>query len=531
MLFNSLQYAAFFAVVFVAYWALPKQHRRPVLLVGSYVFYGSWDWRLLALLVFVTAATWCAARAIPGTDGSTRKALAVAGVGASLLMLAAFRAYGFFVGSSSVSSVPTAFGGAAVKVAIPVGLSFIAFQAISYVIDVYRGEIPPAASPVDFALFVAFFPHLLAGPIMRANKLIPAFHNVGDRPDRLQLAEGGELILVGLFKKIALADPIIALVTRQATDLGHVGSATMWLLWLTGLIGAYFDITGYIDIARGSAMLLGITLQPNSIQPLLRSTNLADFWRRWQVTVMMWFRDYVYLPFRGKTRPSEARELLALLLSFVALGLWHGTGWNWAIWGGLTGAVVTGERLVQTRSAARRRARRRAARGRRSPAGAAVVARAGRRPPTQVAAKSTAVLDPPTDEHGSTGRGAGRIADDRSPTVLHPALRKGRQLLYVFAVLTLTLPWIGSPSIADTIETYKVLLGFQGGPLVGNVLWFLAFGAVALLLLDGRERVRLARSGTPDPPTLLRALGFATMVVAIIVFSGTPTQPFIYFRF
>src|SRR4051812_4132631 len=318
MLFNSIQYGVFLLAVFVVFWSAPKKYRRQILLVASYFFYGTWDWRLLGLLVLATGGSWLAGRAIPGTVGTTRKLIAGAGVAASLGVLLGFRFYGFFAGSSSVSSVPTAFGGAAVKVAIPIGLSFIAFQAISYVMDVYRGVIPPSDSLLDFALYVAFFPHLLAGPIMRASRLIPAFHDGPQRPNPLQLQEGGELILIGLFKKVALADPIITLVTRQATDLNGVGSGTMWMLWLAGLIAAYFDITGYIDIARGSAMLLGITLQPNAIQPLLRSTNLADFWRRWQVTVMMWFRDYVYLPVRGRRRPSEQRELLALLVSFVA---------------------------------------------------------------------------------------------------------------------------------------------------------------------------------------------------------------------
>ncbi len=516
MLFNSLQYGAFLVIVVGLFWTIPKRYRRHLLLVASYVFYGSWDVRLLGLLLIATGGSWLAGRAIPAATGTRRTLLAAAGVAASLGVLAGFRLYGFFVNSGAVSSVPTAFGGAAVKVAIPVGLSFIAFQAISYVVDVYRGHVEPASSLLDFGLYVAFFPHLLAGPIMRANKLIPSFHSLPARPERVHMAEGAELILVGLFKKVALADPIITLVTRQATDLGSVGSANMWMMWMAGLIAAYFDITGYIDIARGSAMLLGITLQPNSIQPLLRSTNLADFWRRWQVTVMMWFRDYVYLPVRGRRKPTLAKELLALLVSFVALGVWHGTGLNWFVWGGLTGLVVTAERLVQTRRAEARRAERRSRRQR---------VRSGKAPAPTVARSVGAMVNP----SASTGRGG----DEFTPVRIgpHPAVRKARQLAYVFVVLVLTLPWIGSPTIHDTLRTYGVLLGFRGGPIVGEVGWFLVLAIVALLLLDTRERERMARSGTPDPVTLLRVLGYATMVVAIIVFSGTPSSPFLYFRF
>lgn len=516
MLFNSLEYAAFLVVVFVVYWLLPNRARPRFLLLASLVFYGSWDLRLLILLAVVSGTSWLAGLAIPRLEGAKRAWMTCGSVAVSVSAVLAFRAYGFFVHDVSTSSAPTAFGGGVVRVAIPVGLAFITFQTISYVVDIHRRVIEPTRSFADYTLFVTFFPHLLAGPIMRAAKLIPAFHSVPDRPDGRQLGEGCELLLVGLFKKVALADPILGLVTRRGQDLSSIGSANLWLLWLLGLAGAYFDITGYIDMARGSAKVLGINLQPNAVQPLLRSSSLGDFWRRWQVTVMMWFRDYVFLPVRGRRRGVESRELLGLMATFLALALWHGTTLNWAIWGLLTGGVVVAERTWQTHKAAdRRRERLRARR--------LADRRERRRSRSAPAEGDTRVRTAPFRPL------AGSAATDEG--VAGMARRAGK-LGYVYLMLILTLPWIGSPTIAATLDTYRGLFGFRGGALDGDSVGFFFLALVALVLLDNRERARERLSGrSADPPTLLRAVGYGAMLVGIVIFGATPTEPFIYLRF
>jgi D-alanyl-lipoteichoic acid acyltransferase DltB (MBOAT superfamily) len=476
--FNSVQYAAFLAVVFALFWTLPRRHRPTLLLVASILFYASWGPVLVVALLAVSGVTWLAARAIRRTDDpGRRKLLCGLAVAWSLGVAFGLRVLGTTIGGATEGSTPTAFGGVAARAIIPVGLAFITFQAISYVVDTYRDPVAtPDASLPDHVLYVAFFPHLLAGPVMRARRLVPSFHEGPDRPSKPHLYEGAELLLVGLFKKVAIADPAFLIIAREGADPSVVPSGEMWLLWLLGLAAAYFDITGYIDMARGSARLLAIDLHPNAAQPLLRSTELADFWRRWQVTVMAWFRDYVFLPVRGAAR-TRSREALALMTVFVSLAVWHGTSLNWLVWGVLTGTIVVVERELQGRRSAR--------------------ARAGR----------------------SRGRG------ERS------ALGRAGRLLYVYVALILTLPWIGSPTVSATLDTYRALLGFRGGGIDGDTVGFLLLAVASLLLLDGRERVRQARSGRPDPPTPLRALGFGAMVVAIVIFSGASTQPFIYLRF
>jgi len=477
--FNSVQYAAFLAVVFALFWTIPRRYRPTLLLVASIAFYATWGWSLVLVLGILSVGTWYAARLIRASDDDRyRKLVCGVAVIGSLVVVLGLRYTGNFLSTVTEGASPTSFGGQAAKAIIPVGLAFITFQAISYVVDTYRRtEGTPDSSLADHVLYVAFFPHLLAGPVMRARRLVPSFHDGPERPPRRLVAEGGELLLVGLFKKVAIADPAFLVIARQGADPSVVPSGEMWLLWLLGLVAAYFDITGYIDMARGSARILGIDLSPNAAHPLLRSTELSDFWRRWQVTVMAWFRDYVFLPVRG-TRRTELSESLGLITVFLALAVWHGTSPNWLIWGALTGTIVVVERRLQGRRAGRARA-------------------AGRR-----------------RGHGT------RSARSR-------ALR----LAYVYLALILTLPWIGSPTIEATLETYQALFAFRGGGIDGDTIGMLLFGVVCLLLLDGREETRQARSGRADPPTPLRALGFGAMVAGIVIFSGAATQPFIYLRF
>jgi alginate O-acetyltransferase complex protein AlgI len=482
--FNSVQYAAFLVVVVVGFWLLPRRCRPTWLLVASIVFYATFGWQLIGALAVVSVGTWAAARVIrrldPAVPAEASRRRLVCGVAVVGTLAAAFglRVFGSFLGDASEGASPAAFGGISSRAIIPVGLAFVVFQAISYVVDTYRSPAStPDSSLPDHILYVAFFPHLLAGPVMRSRRLVPSFHEGPDKPPKHYIREGGELLLVGLFKKVALADPAFLVIARQGADPSVVPSGQMWLLWILGLTAAYFDITGYIDMARGSARLLGIDLHPNAAQPLLRSTELADFWRRWQVTVMAWFRDYVFLPVRGRRR-TRWSESLGLITVFLALAVWHGTSLNWLIWGALTGAVVVAERELQSRRAAKHRAA-----GRPRPSGTrSKVARAGR-------------------------------------------------LAYVYLALILTLPWIGSSTISGTLDTYGSLLGFRGGGIDGDSIGLLCLAIVSLLILDRREQTRQARSGRPDPATPLRALGFGAMALGIVLFGGAATQPFLYLRF
>ena len=474
MQFTSLQYAGFLAALLAIYWNLPTRYRPALLLVASYLFYATWNPWTLILLVLTTGTSWSTARAIPGAADPRRRLLLGLAVLVSVGVLTLYKVIDVVAGSGGL--------GSASRWAIPVGLSFFNFQAISYVVDVYRGDVEARRSIVDVALYIAFFPHLLAGPIVRAAKLIPAFHDVPRRPNTIQWSEAGELILVGVLKKVVLADPITSNIATLAIHRNDFSSVNVVVALVGGIVSAYFNITAYVDIARGSAKLLGIDMQRNSLSPLLSSTGYADFWRRWQLTVMMWFRDYVFRPLRGDGR-STRRETFALFGTFAVLGAWHGLSPGWLLWGAASGAIIVAERAIQAKGAAKRRAALRAAR------------RAGRRP----------------------------TKPRRAP---HWA-----KLTLTYALVALTLPLISTTQLSEALHTYSVFVTWRGGRVDRDLVWMTAMAVVALVLLDRREQRREEHAGRVDPLTLARVSAYGAAVLAIVVFSGTAAQPFLYFRF
>ena len=471
MLFTSLDYAAFLAVLLVAYWLAPPRFRPPLLLAASYVFYASFSVAGTAILVTISVIVWAAGPAIDRAEGTRRALLtagAVAASGSAMLVLKTFQAL-------DLSSSSTSF-------AVPVGLSFFSFQAISYVVDVHRREVPPSRSILDVALYLAFFPHLLAGPIVRAKKLIPQFHGTTRWPVGVRTSEAAELLLVGTFKKVVVADPVLAVAGPVLADPAKASAAELVVALAATLVGAYFDVTGYIDIARGTAKALGIDMQRNSLLPLTRSTGYADFWRRWQLTIMSWFRDYVYRPVRGDGSLAQ-REYGALFATFFLLGIWHGLTPGWALWGVASGAYITVVRFRQTRRAAARREQRREARRRRD----------------------RSLLPRPPSRWGSLASA----------------------LLPVIAAM----PLIVTSSLGRTGDIYAGVLSLRSGAFDRDLLWYLLLATFALVVVDGREVRREARAGRRDPVTVLRAIAFGVMVTAIIVSSGPAPRSFIYFAF
>jgi D-alanyl-lipoteichoic acid acyltransferase DltB (MBOAT superfamily) len=489
MLFNSVQYAVFFAIVLTAFWALPQRWKRHLLLVASYVFYGWWDWKLLALLAFTTASTYVGGRVLARPQARLQRRILLAySLLAPLGTLVAFKAYGFFV--SDLQDGSAAFGlqvvGPSVELIVPIGLSFYTFQSVSYVIDVYRDDQRAITSPIDYALFVSFFPQLLAGPILRARQLVPQLQNLPTRARPTRVVEGCELLVTGLFKKVVLADTLATSGSDVLTSGVIGGERLTTVVGLLGMASAFlanfFDIAGYTDMARGSAKLLGIDMQPNFVQPLTRSRNFQDFWRRWQITIMGWFRDYVFAPLRGR-RPSAAREAFALIGTFIVVALWHSGRPTWLIWGVLVASVLIVETAVRRRLVERRRAR-----ARRSAAG--------------------------------SGTSPGR-----TPT------RRLLGLAYTWMVLLLTSVWLGAPNVQTALDSYQAILHPSIGALDPDAIVVLTVGVLALVLLDRRERVAYRLEGTWDPPGTARILAVGVMVVAVVLFSGSPVQPFIYLQF
>lgn len=502
MVFSSVEYlAVFLPLVVVVSWLTPPHPRRWVLLVASLVFYGWWDWRLLLLLGLTTVSTWVGAGMIARLPSITaRRVVLVYSLLLSGGVLLAFKYYAWFVGSlrqPDSLDLTVSLGVDTFDLLVPVGLSFYTFQSISYLVDVYRGEQRPASSLLDYAVYVAFFPHLLAGPILRARRLLPKVRHLPSRPDPVQTAEALELLLLGLFKKVAVAGPLIRAggdAILRADAAGGPGTAVTATALALGILGGFFDISGYIDMARGSAKLLGIDMQHNMAEPLTRSRNLTDFFRRWQITIMTWFRDYVFRPLRGDGHAKPIRESAALFGTFFVVALWHGISATWLVYGVLTGSLMVAERTLRTRRVDRQRSAR-------------LAMRAARR-------SGQAVEAPP-----------------RSGLRAVPAwVRTVLGLAYVYVVLGLTLVWVAVPDVASGLQVYEWLFRLQGGVDL-EALAVLGCGAVVLVLTDRRHRVLILREGTWDPPTTRRAVGFGLMVCAVLVFGGSASQSFIYFQF
>lgn len=475
MNFASFEYAGFALVAVLVNWLLPVKLRPAWLLAASVAFYAAWSVPAVGILLAVCIVTWLGALFIARQEGTTRTVSTAVFVVLSASSLGVFK----LLEATSIDRVGP---GAAGRFIVPVGLSFFSFQAISYLVDVHRRELEPNRSVIDVSLYISFFPHLLAGPIVRARKLIPAFHATPRTPDRVQWAEAAELCLVGLFKKVALADPMIELAIVPLRDRADLGPVHVIVLLVTVLVGGYFDVTGYIDIARGSAKFLGIDMQRNSLMPLTKSTGYADFWRRWQLTVMMWFRDYIYRPLRANGR-SATREHLALFGTFFVLGIWHGLTIGWVLWGAVSGVIIVIERTLQTRRAAKRREQTRRARK----------------------ARSKAMLPKAPNEY------VGLVTS----------------LLLVMA----TFPLIAGSSVSDALDLYGALVRFGGTTPSADLLWMAAIGIIALVLVDRREARREAVAGRPDPVSPPRAVAFGLMIVAIIIMSGPAQRTFIYFSF
>ncbi len=338
MLFNSLDFAIFLPVVFLLYWFATQFNLRVqnvLLLIASYVFYGWWDWRFLSLIILSTLIDFFVGRRL-GVESSPskRKFLLWVSILANLGMLGFFKYFDFFM--ENFTAAFSLFGGRldswSLKLLLPVGISFYTFQTLSYTIDVYKKTIKPTKDIIAFAAFVSFFPQLVAGPIERAKNLLPQFFTKRNF-DYHQATEGLKQILWGLFKKMVIADNCAEYVDMVfGNPDGHSASVL--------LVGAilfafqiYGDFSGYSDIAIGTARLFGFRLMQNFAYPYF-SRDMAEFWRRWHISLSTWFRDYVYIPLGG-SRGNKVMQIRNIFIVFLVSGFWHGANWTFIFWGGL----------------------------------------------------------------------------------------------------------------------------------------------------------------------------------------------------
>ena len=346
MLFNSLEFLVFFPVVLAIYYVLSTRAQNAWLLVASYVFYGWWDWRFLGLILLSTVVDYFIGRSIAAShDPSARKRLLAVSITTNLGILGVFKYYGFFV--QSFVGVLDAMGFQAhvttLQIILPVGISFYTFQTMSYSFDIYRGRIQPTRNFVNFALFVAFFPQLVAGPIERAHHLLPKLEAVR-RIQWLDIAVGFELILIGFFKKVAVADTLGPIVDARFADPTMSSGADLLITTYLFAFQIYGDFSGYSDIARGVSRFFGVDLMRNFNQPYL-SQSITEFWRRWHISLSTWLRDYLYIPLGGN-REGTLRTYANLMTTMLLGGLWHGASWTFVIWGGLHGLYLAVHKVL-----------------------------------------------------------------------------------------------------------------------------------------------------------------------------------------
>jgi D-alanyl-lipoteichoic acid acyltransferase DltB (MBOAT superfamily) len=348
--FTDGRYPVFLLAIFVLYWALRRRNtaRKLLLLAAGYTFYAQWNVKYLGLIIFSTALDYVLANCLARTEEARRRrALLACSMIVNLGILGVFKYYGFFATSLSelLSSIGLRASLPTLNILLPVGISFFTFENISYTFDVYRKKIEPANSLLDYAIFVSFFPRMVAGPIIRAANFIPQL-NAAPKYDEQRIMTGFFLILKGLAKKIILADMLGHwLVDAVFQDPTPYHGLRVLLAVYAYAFQIYNDFSGYSDIAIGSARMLGFALPANFMRPYI-AQNLQDFWHRWHISLSTWLRDYLYIPLGG-SRISPARTYLNLFITMVLGGLWHGANWTFVIWGAFHGGILAITRLMQ----------------------------------------------------------------------------------------------------------------------------------------------------------------------------------------
>lgn len=374
MLFNSMQYAVFFPAVTIIYFILPKKVRYIWLLISSYYFYMSWEPKYGALILFTTVITYVCGLLIqyfsntenkkydglendekaisegvnPVKKLNYRKAVLVSSIVINIALLIYFKYFDFLI--TNINGVLRRFSASKqfdlMNILLPVGISFFTFQAIGYTVDVYRKEIAPEKNFLRYALFVSFFPQLVAGPIERAGNLL---HQLRE-PNRLtgeRLREGLFLILVGVWQKVLIADNISAVIDPVFNDHTLFSGVDIVIAAFLFSIQIYCDFSGYTSIAIGSAKVIGIDLMNNFSAPFL-SLSVGEFWRRWHISLSSWLRDYIYIPLGGNRKGAVRKRINNIIVFFIS-GLWHGAAWNYVFWGGLHGFFLVIEDILKSK--------------------------------------------------------------------------------------------------------------------------------------------------------------------------------------
>ena len=475
MLFPTTDFAIFFCIVFLVHWLL-KPSTTPwkvFMIIASYVFYAWWDFRFVALLAGVSLVAQLGGIVVWRTENERYRRIALVGaVTATLFPLLYFKYYSFF--ALNLTNALDGFGVGSVvpllQITLPVGISFFTFMAISYIVDIYRNELVPTGW-MDFLLYLSFFPHLVAGPIVRGDELIPQLKSARN-PRRIDFSRGTWLILGGLFKKVVISSYVATTIVDPIfADPGrHAALEVLFAIYGYAVV-IYADFSGYTDIAIGVAMLLGYRFPENFNRPY-SARSLQDFWRRWHITLSRWLRDYLYIPLGG-SRKGEGRTYVNIVLTMVLGGLWHGAGWTFVAWGALHGA---GQALGHFR------------RSRRIAAG----------------------LTPQPNEPGAIAR----------------------QRIITFQVVCLGWVFFRADSIASAFDVLtRLVTGWtQPAPLVSLLMVAVIIGMVGLQWLPGRLSGRVQVAYSRMAPAM-QAIFLALALFVITTLGPQGVAPFIYFQF
>ncbi len=474
MLFNSYTFAIFLAVVLVLHHLpLPWRCRKLNLLVASYVFYAAWDPPFVVLLWFTTALDWIAAACIArARSPRSRRAWLGASLAANLGLLAFFKYGGFALQNlrAGAAALGVDLHFAAPDIVLPIGISFYTFQTLSYTVDVYRRQSQPCRSFLDYALYVTFFPQLVAGPIVRAGEFLPQC-GAPRRATGAQFGWGLALLVVGLFQKTVVADGLLAPIADQLYgDLHQPSPLAAWHGTLAFAGQIYCDFAGYSACALGAAMCLGFAL-PDNFRCPYAAIGFSDFWRRWHVSLSTWLRDYLYVPLGGN-RGGSGRTLANLMATMLIGGLWHGASWTFVVWGGLHGAFLVAERALR------------------------------------------AALPP-------------------RPLWQAPAVRFALGLL-TFAAVCLAWVFFRATSFTQAWQIVTAMLGVAAAPaelgLDDEAILTTRVAMIALLALHWLMRDRTLEAATARCPWALRAALLAAMLVTLVHMPGDD-RAFLYFQF
>jgi D-alanyl-lipoteichoic acid acyltransferase DltB (MBOAT superfamily) len=477
MLFDSPAYFVFLIPIVLAYWFLNWRSQNIFLLLASYFFYGWWDWRFLALMIGSTMMDFLIAQKIaPSRSDPNRKSWFIFSLVLNFSILGIFKYFDFFadsfsgaLGALGVHNIPLPL----IRIILPPGISFYTFQEVAYIVDVYKGRLEPAKSYVDYGLFVSLFPHLIAGPIQRPGHLLPQVQKERSF-DADRFFDGIMLIFTGLLRKCVVADNCALL--ANAAFGGQFGKPNFW----TVLVGTYAfawqvygDFSGYSDIARGSAQLLGFHFMVNFRQPFL-AHRLQDFWRRWHISLSTWLRDYLYIPLGGSAH-GEWKTSRNLLTTMILAGLWHGANWTFVVFGAIHGVVLTVERYFF---------------------------------PTRV-----------------------KPGNAVQPQASAGFLSLWAQRVLTFNVLCLSLAFFRATSLSSAAQFLAGLSNFAWRSEYASAFLMLCLFSLPLFVVDLMLEASNLEYPFANSSYAVRSALATTAIVALAFFSGNNLNAFIYFRF